>query len=258
MNLGAARSLRGARRLPAGFVVTLVAALALVGCDDTPKPSASPTEAAAALRPGIQIDPSWTALDGRWTFTGQVDPRGDPTDVVLEVGPGPSNLRKFDAKLTVARGATTKGPLTITTSEIPNIPEICVRFSATNSAGSSSSTPVCFPHDPPSLPPPAAPTVRIDPTWFITNGQWTFTANVDPHVDPTSVVLELGRGPATAPVYLSKVIGPVDLTVPATLSMSTGSIPNASVVCVRFTVKNSLGSASSAAVCFAHDSPGPT
>ena len=76
---------------------------------------------------------------------------GDPTDVVLEIGPGPITLRKFDQQLPVDQGLIHPGPLAITTPDIPNIDEICVRFTATNSAGTSLSTPLCFPHDVPSI-----------------------------------------------------------------------------------------------------------
>lgn len=126
----------------------VVGAVALAGCDAT-APSLAPTP--PALRPAVQIDPSWQAANGQWTFTGRVDPQGDPTVVVLEVGPGPATTRQFDRQLPVATDLTDQGPLTITTRDIPDIDEICVRFSATNSAGTSSSTPLCVPHDLPSF-----------------------------------------------------------------------------------------------------------
>jgi hypothetical protein len=70
---------------------------------------------------------------------------------VLEVGPGPATVRQFDQQIPVVEDIVEPGPLTIRTSAIPDIDEICVRFTATNSAGTSSSTPLCFPHDLPSL-----------------------------------------------------------------------------------------------------------
>lgn len=130
------------------LVGVVIGAIALAGCDTT-APSLAPT--AAALRPAVQIDPSWQAANGQWTFTGRVDPQGDPTVVVLEVGPGPATTRQFDRQLPVAQDLTDAGPLTITTRDIPDTDEICVRFSATNSAGTSSSTPLCVPHDLPSF-----------------------------------------------------------------------------------------------------------
>jgi hypothetical protein len=129
----------------AGVIVGMAA---LAGCDATP-PTAAPT--AFSLRPAVQIDGTWQADNGQWTFTGRVDPQGDPTDVVLDVGPGPATVRQFNQQVPVAQDVTRAGPLTITTGEIPDIDEICVRFTATNSAGTSSSTPLCVPHDLPSF-----------------------------------------------------------------------------------------------------------
>jgi len=126
----------------------IVAMAALAGCDATP-PTAAPT--AFALRPAVQIDGTWQASDGQWTFTGRVDPQGDPTDIVLDVGPGPATVRQFNQQIPVDQDVTDEGPLTITTRDIPDIEEICVRFTATNSAGTSSSTPLCVPHDLPSF-----------------------------------------------------------------------------------------------------------
>ena len=123
---------------------------ALAGCDAEVLPSAvAPTE--LPPRPAIEIDGTWTADGGEWTFTGYVDPARDPTDVVLEIGPGPATLRQFDERVPVAQAVVDAGPLTITTREIPDIDEICVRFSATNSAGTSVSSPLCVPHDLPSI-----------------------------------------------------------------------------------------------------------
>ena len=129
---------RRSGRLPTLVALALVA---LVGCDSA-QPSISPTS--LGPRPGILIDETWTAANGEWTFTGRVEPEGDPTDVVLEVGPGPATARRFDTRLPVAEDLTEEGPLTITTREIPDIDEVCVRFTATNSLGTSSSKPVCF------------------------------------------------------------------------------------------------------------------
>jgi hypothetical protein len=127
------------------LVALVIGATALAACDAAPSTVApNPTAGASALaaRPGIRIDPTWKAVGGQWTFTGEVEPQGDPTDVVLEVGPGPINLRQFDHQVPVAHALTDSGPLTSTTAAIPDIPE-------TNGAGTSSTTPLCFPHDAP-------------------------------------------------------------------------------------------------------------
>ena len=133
----------------------VISAAAVAGCDAVP--SVAPT--AVTGKPAIQIDQSWQAANGRWTFTGRVDPDGDPTDVVLEVGPGPVTARQFDQQIPVMQDVTDPAPLTITTQAIPDIDEICVRFTAANRAGTSWSTPLCFPHDLPSFVVDAEPPV---------------------------------------------------------------------------------------------------
>lgn len=157
----------GSSRLSA-LVITVIALVGVAGCDAqnaSVAPNASggsnPTTGpgAVAAQPAIQIDPTWKAANGQWTFTGQVDPQGDSTDVKIQIGPGPATTRVFDKELPVAQGLTVPSPLTITTGEIPDIPEICVRFSATNSAGTSLTSPLCFPHDLPSFVPDAGPPV---------------------------------------------------------------------------------------------------
>jgi hypothetical protein len=161
----------------------VVGSMALAGCESAPEPSVAPTE--SAPRPAVQIDETWTATNGEWTFTGFVDPAGDPTDVMLEVGPGPSTARRFDQQIPVAQDLTEAGPLTTTTRDIPDIDEICVRFTATNGAGTSLTSPLCFPHDLPSFvidaeppavtftAPPTGTTTDIDATTYTVT--WTET-----------------------------------------------------------------------------------
>lgn len=248
----AARSI--GRRAP--LVLGLVAIIgvgALVGCASVP-PSASP--AASGVRPAIQIDQEWTAANGQWTFTGRVDPEDDPTDVVLEVGPGPSTLRRFDSQVQVVQGRMAAGPLTITTAAIPDIKDLCVRFTATNSVGASSSSPLCFPHDLPTIAPAGVPTVTIDPRWSAANGAWTFIGRVDPKGDPTDVVLEIGL--ASAAEFPTTVPAAQDMIEGARLEITTREIPDADEICVRFTATNSFGTASSPPLCFPRTSPGPS
>lgn len=234
------------RPLPTPFVLGLVVAAALLGCESVP-PSTAPSP--TGVRPAIRIDQQWTAKGGQWTFTGHVDPAGDPTDVVLEVGPGPANLRRFDSRIPAGQALLDAGPLTITTSEIPDMPDICVRFTATNRSGSSSSSPLCFPHDLPTIPPPGAPTVEIDQRWAAAGGEWTFSARVDPEGSPTEVILEVGRGPASAATFETKVPAAQDMTEPAKLTISTRDVPDADEICIRFTASNAIGTASSEPLC---------
>jgi hypothetical protein len=233
----------------------LITLFAVVGCDSSTPRVNTP----APIRPAVEIDGTWTATNDEWTFAGRVDPQGDPTDVVLEVGPGPSTARRFDAQLPVAQSLTEAGPVTITTREIPDVDEICVRFTATNTAGRSSSTPLCIPHDLPSILPPAAPTIKIDQTFNVADGQWTFTGRLDPGGEPTDVFLDVGSGPATGARFDTQLPVAQDLAEVATLAFTTADMPEVDEICVRFTATNSLGTSSSAPLCFpreAGSSPG--
>lgn len=155
--------MNGLRSLALPIVLIVGAGGVLSGCDAmTDSSSSSPSPAPFGARPGIQIDPTWQNDGVTWTFTGRVDPQGTATDVVLEIGPGPSTLREFPGRIDVAVGVIEPGPLTISTREIPDIPDVCVRFNATNSFGTSASTPLCSPHDRPSfIPDQDAPTAKF-------------------------------------------------------------------------------------------------
>ncbi len=244
----APRSVRASTLLELG----LIALFAVVGCGSSTPSVNTP----APIQPAVEIDKTWTAANGEWTFTGRVDPEGDPTDVVLEVGPGPSTARRFDAQLPVAEGLTEAGPVTITTREIPDVDEICVRFTATNSAGRSSSTPLCVPHDLPSVLPPAAPTIKIDQTFNVADGQWTFTGRVDPGRQPTDVILEIDPGPTNPAQFSRQLAVATGLADPATVAVTTSDVPLEGEVCVLFIATNSLGSAASRPLCFQPATPG--
>ena len=217
-----------------------------------PPPSLAPTP--TAERPAIRIDPTWTAANGEWTFTGQVDPFGEATDVVLEVGPAPATARVFDTELPVANDLTQAGPLSITTRDLPDGDDLCVRFAASNSAGTTWSTPLCFPRAVPSIT-RGAPTVQIDETWTAEDGEWSFTGRIDPEGDPTDVVLEIGAGPAASPEFDAEVPVTEGLLEPASLTIATSDIPLGGDVCVRFTATNGLGTTSSEPLCFAPGDP---
>ena len=238
-------------------IVALLAAAVVVlgGCDTSaPTGAPSPTPGVFADRPGVTIDGTWTAQNGRWTFTGSVDPLGAPTDVVLDVGPGPQTLRQFDTHLPVVRQVVDAQALTITTDQIPDIPEICVRFTATNRVGSSVTPPLCFPHVVPTIPPPGAPVVRIDNVAPAANGQWTISAYVDSKRAATDAVLDIGTGPASSPSYTAHVSLAKAFLDAATLQIAV-SVPNADEVCVRVTATNSVGTTSSAPTCFSPAAP---
>jgi hypothetical protein len=234
-----------------------IAAIVLVAaaCDaiaPSPTPGAAtpgPTVGVFADRPGVAIDGTWTRKGEDWTLTGSVDPQGSPTDVVLEIGPGPETLRQFDAQVPVTKGLTTAGPLTVTTDQIPDIAIICVRFTATNAAGTSSSSPLCFPHDLPTPAPPGEPTVRIDQVAPGANGQWTVTAYIDPMNAPTSVILDVGKGPAGVVRYMSHVQVTSAMTLAGSVQISF-TPTDAPTTCVRIVATNSVGRSSTADSCF--------
>lgn len=241
------RALPVLRRLTA----VLVGLTAVAGCEFAPATVAPLTAppSTAADRPAIQIDETWQVQDGEWTFTGRVDPEGDATDVILEIGPGPATARQFDAQVEVMNGVLDAAPLRISTSEIPDIDQICVRFTATNGVGSSSSRPLCFPHDLPSFV-AAAPTVTIDDEFTVNGDQYAFTGRIDPHGTATDAVLELGPGPAADPVFDQQMTAGQAMTEPASITLST-AIPDTPQVCVRFTATNDVGTTSSTPLCFA-------
>lgn len=147
-------ALVGIGSLTRAVVATCAAAAVVLGGCGSELVTRTPL---AAERPGIEIDATYGHAGSDWTITGRVDPQGAATDVVLDVGPGPSTARVFTQHVPVASATTDAAPLTITTREIPDIPQICVRFAATNSVGTSYSEPLCFPHDLPSFGPSVEP-----------------------------------------------------------------------------------------------------
>lgn len=140
-------------RVLARVVAAAAAAGAMLGgcASQAVTPTSSPE------RPGIQIDDSFQRGDGEWTFTGRVDPQGAATDVVLEIRPGPSTGMVFTSEVVVGRTVGDPAPLSITTRNIPDIGEVCVRFKATNSAGTTASVPLCFAPVMPSIVPDDLP-----------------------------------------------------------------------------------------------------
>lgn len=237
-------------------IAILAAALVAAACDATAPASATPpgstptpTVGVFADRPGIAIDTTWTHQGAGWTITGSVDPHGSPTDVVLGIGPGPETLRQFPTDVPVAQGVTVAGPLSITTDKIPDIPLICVRFTATNAAGASSSSPLCFPHDLPTAAPPGEPTVRIDQVQPGENGRWTVTAYIDPANSPTTVTLDIGKGPAGSQPFSSHVAVTSAMVLPGSVQVAF-TPTDAPTTCIRIEATNAVGKATSEDACF--------
>jgi hypothetical protein len=116
-----------------------ILALAIAGCHETVSPSLTLSPATA---PTIVVG-SFTGIDGRWTMNASVHPRGSPTDVVLEYRLGPEGSGAFDQRVDVETGLLESGTVTAQL-ELADDAVFCVRFTATNEVGSTSSEPRCF------------------------------------------------------------------------------------------------------------------
>jgi hypothetical protein len=90
------------------------------------------------------LDLHSTATNGRWKFTGSVDPDGLSSRVLFEVATGQSSSRNWTEQMVVADGVTSATPLQVETT-LPEGVEICVRFTMVNEAGRTSSKPLCMP-----------------------------------------------------------------------------------------------------------------
>jgi hypothetical protein len=127
----------------------LVAALIAAACEFAPAPPEpqpeplATTGAATAGPPAISIDETWTVSDRTWTFTGGLDPRGAATNVILEIGHDIANPRAFERDVPVAQDELDAGAISVAIEVPTGRPHVCVRFTATNAAGSGSSRPLC-------------------------------------------------------------------------------------------------------------------
>lgn len=116
-----------------------ILALAIAGCGEPAPESPSPSPPTA---PTIVVG-SFTGINGRWTFNASVHPRGRPTDVVLEYRLGPAGTGDFDQRVGVETGLLDSGTVTAQLV-LADDAVFCVRFTATNEVGSTSSEPRCF------------------------------------------------------------------------------------------------------------------
>jgi hypothetical protein len=120
-----------------GFAGLGFAVVALVACGEP----ASPSPSLAPAPPSIVLG-DWTTTDGHWTIHASVDPKGSPTDVFVEYGPGPAESPGFTESIVVENDLIE--PTSISpTVDLPADVELCVRLTATNEVGSSSTTPRC-------------------------------------------------------------------------------------------------------------------
>lgn len=125
----------------AGLTVLFVAACAVTpGPSDPVRPT--PTPGPPSIRPAAGS--SWN-FDGRvWTLSVVVEPKGMPTDVVIEWGTG-TESGPFDHVIPMAEAVVDLGVVTTRTSDLPTDGGYCLRFTATNAFGSASTTAVCSP-----------------------------------------------------------------------------------------------------------------
>jgi hypothetical protein len=123
------------RTLVAALVVAAIAA----GCEPSASPL-SPTEPPLKA-PTIQFD-RYTATNGVWTFYATVNPGGSPTEVVLETGVGTEDAPVFDDRVPVASDMLSSGQVTAVV-EYPEDVAFCVRFTARNEVGTTSTAPRC-------------------------------------------------------------------------------------------------------------------
>lgn len=122
-------------------ILASVLAAVVVTCGEPTPPS--PTESPPTA-PTIRLG-DWQATDGRWTFTATVNPRGSPTDVVLEYGFGPETAPAFDTIVSIEEDLLDARAVSATV-EVGEDREFCARFTATNEIGSVSTDARC--HEP--------------------------------------------------------------------------------------------------------------
>jgi hypothetical protein len=116
---------------------TVLLVALVFGCT-SPAPSRTDTPPTA---PTIQMG-DWTASNIHWTFSASVNPRGGPTDVDLEWGLGDAASASFDTIVRVDTGRLVAGVVKAELSLPPNA-AFCVRFTARNDVGSTSTDPSC-------------------------------------------------------------------------------------------------------------------
>jgi hypothetical protein len=134
-----------------------LAALVIAACSVAPEPTErvrpTPTPGPPSIRPASG---SSSIFDGRtWTLYVTVEPKGEPTDVVVEWGTG-TETGPFDHVIPMAEGVVDAGTISTQTTDLPADRGYCLRFTATNAFGSASTTAHCLPGPPSGAPPPAS------------------------------------------------------------------------------------------------------
>jgi hypothetical protein len=154
---------RGGRSATIGWLSLAVAAL-VVGCAPITEPTErvrpTPTPGPPALRFSSSTGGTF---DGRiWTISVIVEPKGLPTDIVLEYHPGLED-GPFGFVIPVAEDVLDVGRVSTQTTDLPADRAFCYRFTATNELGAVSTDPHCLPGPPSFAPTPSGPIVTPSP-----------------------------------------------------------------------------------------------
>jgi hypothetical protein len=129
----------------------------------TPPASATAPPAAAGA-PSISIDEQqFQLLNGVWTFSGRVDPRGSDTSVTIQIGHDITNPTAFVEERSIADDVTEAGPIEAEV-RTPDAVWLCVRFRAVNAAGDGVTPTVCHPTDLPGARPSGGPSPAPSPS----------------------------------------------------------------------------------------------
>lgn len=151
---------RAARILAFGVVI----AWALAGCGVVEEPTERVRPTPTPGPPSLRFSSSTGGtFDGRiWTVSVIVEPKGVPTDVVLEYHVGLED-GPFEQSIAVADAVEDAGRVSISTTELPADQAFCYRFTATNELGDAATEPLCFPGPPSFAPSPSGPSATASP-----------------------------------------------------------------------------------------------
>jgi hypothetical protein len=152
-------------RVPAiGRARIALVAIVLAACAVAPEPMERVRPTPTPGPPSVRFSSSTGGtFDGHtWTVSVIVEPKGIPTDVVLEYHVGLED-GPFDVVIPVAEDVLDVGRVTAQTTDRPADEAFCYRFTATNELGAASTDPICFPGPPSFAPTPSGLIVTPSP-----------------------------------------------------------------------------------------------
>jgi hypothetical protein len=154
---------RGRRGATIAWLGLTLAAL-VVGCTTIAEPTERVRPTPTPGPPDLRFSSSTGGtFDGRiWTISVIVEPKGLPTDVVLEYHPG-SEDGPFGFVIPVAEDVLDVGRVSTQTTDLPVDQAFCYRFTATNELGAVSTDAHCLPGPPSFGPSPSGPIVPPSP-----------------------------------------------------------------------------------------------